>query len=311
MKLLVVKHPSTSNASLGAGLESFGYKIDRVTNGSEAITYASFNNYDVIILDLMLPKESSLLVLHEIRGLDGNVEIIVLSSPEQIHDRVTALIQGADDYLVKPFPVDDLHACIQSLMYRKSSSDSGSKRILAATESSTHINRLIENLLRRCHCEHGAIELVISEIKLSSLLDRVCLNLVKNAPSKKIKLPISRAKLPTLLVDAKWMEHLLVNLLTNAIIHSPQGSEIRIDVNADTEYCSLVIESQMAESLSSEELKTMFKSFCDVDKNSNAKLPIAGPSLAKSYADYMNLSLNASINKENYLKIQVSNIKII
>ena len=105
--------------------------------------------FDVVILDLMLPKESSLLVLHEIRELDGNVEILILPSSEQIHDRVTALIQGADDYLVQPFSVDDLHAGIQSLMYRKSSSDTASKRSLAATESSTHINRLIENLLRR------------------------------------------------------------------------------------------------------------------------------------------------------------------
>ena len=114
MKLLVVKHASDSNASLGDGLESLGYTVDLVTDCSEAISYASCNNYDVIILDLVLLKESSLLVLHEIRELDGNVEILVLSSSEQIHDRVTALIQGADDYLVKPFTIEELHACIQS-----------------------------------------------------------------------------------------------------------------------------------------------------------------------------------------------------
>jgi len=125
MKLLIVKHSSTSNASLGAGLASLDYKIDLVTNGTEAITYASCNNYDVIILDLMLPKESSLLVLHEIRELDGNVEILILPSSEQIHDRVTALIQGADDYLVKPFSVDDLNASIQSLLRHKANSEPG------------------------------------------------------------------------------------------------------------------------------------------------------------------------------------------
>ena len=309
----MVKHASDSNASLGAGLETLGYTVDLVTDGSEAVTYASCNNYDVIILDLMLPKESSLLVLHEIRELDGNVEILVLSSSEQIHDRVTALIQGADDYLVKPFTIEDLHASIQSLLHRKASPDSDSKPISATADASTHINRLIENLLRWCHCEHGAIELVISEIKLSSLLDRVCLSLVNDAPEKKIRLPISNAKLPTLLVDAKWMEHLLVNLLANAIIHSPQGSEIRIGVNTDTdtEYCALEIESQMSESLSSDELKAMFKRFCAVDKNASEENPIARFSLAKSYADYMNLNLNASINAGENLNIQVSNIKII
>lgn len=311
MKLLVIVHSSDLSTALGVELESLGYDVDLVTGGSEAITYASCNNYDVIVLDLLLPKESSLLVLHEIRELDSNVEILILSTPGQIHDRVTALIQGADDYLVEPFSVDDLHASIQSLLNRKASPDSGSSRISTTADASTHLNRLIENLLRRCHCEQGAIELVISEIKLSSLLDRVYLSLVKDAANKNIRLPISNAKLPTLLVDAKWMEHLLVNLLANAINHSPKGSEIRIDVNADTEYCALEIENRMPEALSSDELKTMFKNFCALDKNGSGKNPIARLSLAKSYADYMNLGLNASINAENNLRIQVSNIKII
>ena len=116
MKVLVVEHSPESKVSLGAGLESFGYAVDVVRDGAEAMAFTSCNNYDVIILDLMLPKESSLLALHEIRELDRNVDIIILSTPEQIHDRVTALIQGADDYLDKPFSVDDLHASIQSLL---------------------------------------------------------------------------------------------------------------------------------------------------------------------------------------------------
>lgn len=125
MKVLLVEHFSNAKISLGAGLESLGYEIDVVADGSAAITFASCNNYDVIILDLMLPKESSLLALHEIHELDPDVDILILSTPEQIHDRVTALIQGADDYLVKPFSIDDLHASIQSLLRRKADSEPG------------------------------------------------------------------------------------------------------------------------------------------------------------------------------------------
>ncbi len=123
MKVLVVEHSSNSEISLGTGLESLGYAVDVVADGTEAITYASCNNYDVIIMDLMLPKASILLALHEIRELDRDVDILILSTPEQIHDRVTALIQGADDYLVKPFSVDDLNASIQSLLRRKANSE--------------------------------------------------------------------------------------------------------------------------------------------------------------------------------------------
>ena len=151
MKVLVVEHSSNSEISLGTGLESLGYAVDVVADGTEAITYASCNNYDVIIMDLMLPKESILLALHEIRELDRDViimdlmlpkesillalheireldrdvDILILSTPEQIHDRVTALIQGADDYLVKPFSVDDLNASIQSLLRHKANSEPG------------------------------------------------------------------------------------------------------------------------------------------------------------------------------------------
>lgn len=249
--------------------------------------------------------------MHEIRELQGDVEILILSNSEQIHDRVTALIQGADDYLVKPFTIDDLHASIQSLLYRKAGPDSDGKHISATTGASTDINRLIDNLLRQCHCEHDAIELVINKVELSSLLDKVRLSLAKKVAGKNVSLPISRAKLPILLVDAKWMEHLLVNLLANTMIHSPQGSEFRIDFNADNEYCVLEIKNRMPESLSDEELKTMFKSFFAVDRNGSEKNPNESLSLAKFYADQMNLSLNASISAGKNLNIQVSNIKII
>ena len=107
------------------------------------------------------------------------------------------------------------------------------------------------------------------------------------------------------------MEHLLVNLVANAINHSPEGSEIRIGVNVDTEYCAVEIESKMSGILSSDELKTMFKNFCSSGKYEDTENPIARLSLARSYADYMNLSLNASIDAKNHLKIQVAKIKII
>ena len=119
MKVLVVENSTNLLTSLVADLQEFGYVVDIVADTGEAITYASAGDYDIIILDLMMPIESSLLVLHEIRELDREVEILILSTQDQIHDRVTALIQGADDYLVHPFSFDDLHSRIQSLVERK------------------------------------------------------------------------------------------------------------------------------------------------------------------------------------------------
>ncbi len=311
MKVLVVEDSVKLQTSLSTGLQEFGYAVDVVADGTQAITYASSHDYDVIILDLMLPKESSLLVLHEIRELDRDVEILILSARDQIHDRVTALIQGADDYLVKPFSCDDLHARIQSLVRRRINPKSPTNDPGEKTDSSTHLNRLIENLLKMCQCNQGEIELVISEIKLSKLLNRVCSKLGKEAEQKDIVLRLPAQKLPTLLVDAKWMEHLLANLVTNAISHSPVGSEIGIGLQAGAEYCALEIENPMSKSLTSEELKIMLKVFYDHNSTDEHDGSLARFSLVKSYADLMNLKLNVSIENDNRFRIRVSNIKIV
>ena len=296
---------------MSSGLQGFGYAVDVVADGTQAITYASSRDYDVIILDLMLPKESSLLVLHEIRELDREVEILILSSRDQIHDRVTALIQGADDYLVKPFSCDDLHARIQSLVKRRINPKLSVDEHGEGIDSNTHLNRLIQNLLQQCQCDQGEIELVISEVKFSRLLNRVCSKLGKDAEQKEILLQLPARKLPTLLVDAKWMEHLLANLVTNAISQSPMGSKIRIGVQTGAEYCALEIENPMSKSLTSDELKTMFKDFYNGNNIDDNDGPLARFSLVKSYADFMNLKLHVSMQSGNRFRIRVSNIKIV
>jgi two-component system copper resistance phosphate regulon response regulator CusR len=125
MKVLVVEYSANLLASLSEELKELGYAVDTVADAAAAVEYASDGHYDIIIIDLMLPKESSLLVLHEIRELDREVEILILSTQDQIHDRVTALIQGADDYLEHPFTVDDLHDRIQFLVKHSASPESG------------------------------------------------------------------------------------------------------------------------------------------------------------------------------------------
>jgi len=296
---------------MSSGLQAFGYAVDVVTEGTEAIAHASSQDYDVIILDLMLPKESSLLVLHEIRELDRDVEILILSARDQIHGRVTALIQGADDYLVKPFSCDELHARIQSLLQRRLHPGWPAGNPDEAIDSTTHLNRLIQNLLKMCRCDQGEIELVISEIKLSALLKKLGSRLAKEAAKKDLVLQLPSQKLPTLLVDAKWMEHLLANLLSHAISNSPMGSVIRILFQAGAEFCALEIESQMSKSLTSDELKSMFKDFYQNEGGEQGDDSIARLSLAKSCADCMNLKLNVFIEDDNRFRIRISNIKIV
>lgn len=311
MKVLVIEDSTRLQNSLGAGLRALGYQVDAVADSQQAIAYASSHEYDIIVLDLMLPKDSSLLVLHEIRESNREVEILILSARDQIHDRVTALIQGANDYLVKPFSFDELHQRIQGLVRRRLDPAASDDSPDISTDAGTHLNRMIQNLLNLCQCKPGEIELVISEIKLADLLGKVCLGLGQEIGRKDITLRLPAQKLPKLLVDAKWMEHLLANLLSNAIRNSPLGAEINIRFLADASYCALEIENQMSESLCSDEVKAMFQDFCNRGKDDETTEPVALLSLVKSHADCMNLGLDAVIADQNLLKIRLSNIKIV
>ena len=240
MKLLLIEDPVNAAASLRRGLRDLGYEVDLCVDGKDAIERAAGNAYDTIVLDLMLPRDASLMVLHEIREINSEVDILILSTREQIRDRVTALIQGADDYLVKPVSCEQLDARIRLL----SGIDDGrrSKRHALAPGVSRfgQPDFRIADLLR--FCEAGEIELVISEIRLASLLQRISGSLEATAHDRGVDLVLPADRLPTLLVDAKWMEQLLVNLLFGAITRSRAGSRVELGVSSNCEYCRIDIE---------------------------------------------------------------------
>ena len=311
MKVLLIEDIGDQQSSIGAGLQQSGYCVDRVFDGNSAMTRATSQAYDLIILDLMLSRDSSLLVLHELRELNRDVEILILSSQEQIRDRVTALIQGADDYLVKPFSTDDLQARIQSLLNRRIAAKSSAGNSNDLDDSSSHLNRLIENLLQLCRYENDGFELVISEIKLSNLLAVVCSHVVQAAKSNDVVLRLPERELPSLLVDARWMEHLLINLLYHAVSNSPSRSEINLDFQTDGDYGTLTIESSMMVQLHGDDWQQNLWNSDSSANDEGSLRPVAPLSLAKSYAEGMNLQLKASITDSNRFQFQLSNIRII
>lgn len=118
MKLLVVEDSPRLLRSLGTGLRKMGYAVDLVSDGSEGLDYARLNEYDVIILDLMLPGLDGLTLLKQLRSLGKKTHVLILSARDQVEDRVRGLRLGADDYMIKPFSFDELCARIQSLVRR-------------------------------------------------------------------------------------------------------------------------------------------------------------------------------------------------
>lgn len=119
MKILVIEDSEKLRKSLKTGLRKLGYAVDFAIDGEQGLQFALHGEYDVIVLDLMLPKKSGLDVLREIRLSNQNPEVLILSARDQTRDRIAGLQLGADDYLVKPFAFDELHARIQALVRRK------------------------------------------------------------------------------------------------------------------------------------------------------------------------------------------------
>lgn len=115
MKLLLVEDEEELSGIVARGLRKCGYAVDTAYDGEEAVDYYNVNAYDVIILDLNLPKIDGFEVLLKIRQKDKKTKILVLSARGAIEDRVQGLDMGANDYLTKPFDFLELEARIRSL----------------------------------------------------------------------------------------------------------------------------------------------------------------------------------------------------
>jgi two-component system alkaline phosphatase synthesis response regulator PhoP len=97
-----------------------GYTLDVATNGSDALKLAKSQSFDLIILDVMLPFRSGVEVCKELRESGIDTPILMLTARDRVNDKVTGFKSGADDYLTKPFEVDELRARIEALLRRTS-----------------------------------------------------------------------------------------------------------------------------------------------------------------------------------------------
>jgi DNA-binding response OmpR family regulator len=117
--LLLIEDYALLRKTLAGGLREEGFAVDVAGDGEEGLWYARTGEYDVIILDLMLPKVDGLTVLRKLREEGKSTHVIILTARDSVEDRVRGLDLGADDYLVKPFALEELLARIRALVRRK------------------------------------------------------------------------------------------------------------------------------------------------------------------------------------------------
>ena len=119
MRILLVEDDDLLAAGIRDTLERALYAVEWVPDGAQALAALKSNTFDLVVLDLGLPKVDGVEVLRKVRGEGGTVPVIVLSARDTASDRVLGLDAGADDYLIKPFDVDELLARVRAQLRRQ------------------------------------------------------------------------------------------------------------------------------------------------------------------------------------------------
>lgn len=119
MKILLIEDYAPVRKYVTQGLREAGFAVDAAADGEEGLWYAETGEYDAVVLDLMLPKKDGWTILRRLRERENPVPVLILSARDGLEDRVEGLNLGADDYLVKPFAMEELRARMRALVRRK------------------------------------------------------------------------------------------------------------------------------------------------------------------------------------------------
>jgi two-component system, OmpR family, response regulator QseB len=119
MRVLVIEDDPMIGRAVAAGLQDGGYSVDWVRDGAEAELALANRVYDLALLDLGLPRRDGLDILKGLRRSGSSLPVVIITARDAVADRVTGLDHGADDYLVKPFDLDELLARARAVVRRK------------------------------------------------------------------------------------------------------------------------------------------------------------------------------------------------
>ena len=119
MRILICEDEIDLADGLCAILKGNKYSVDVVYDGEEALTYLEAENYDAVVLDIMMPKVDGITVLKTIREQGNSIPVIMLTAKSELDDKIVGLDSGADDYLTKPFEVKELLARLRAITRRK------------------------------------------------------------------------------------------------------------------------------------------------------------------------------------------------
>ena len=180
MKILVIEDSERLRKSIGTALRKSGYAVDEAADGEEGLWLAESGGHDVMVLDLMLPKLDGLSLLKKLRDQGVETHVLILTAKDAVADRVAGLETGADDYLTKPFSIDELLARVGALV----------RRSYGRKNPELRIGNLLLDLNRHeVHIDGHPLHLAPREYRILELL------------ALQAGLPVSRTEIETHLYD--------------------------------------------------------------------------------------------------------------
>jgi DNA-binding response OmpR family regulator len=163
MRVLVVEDESDIAQFISQGLDEAGYAVDLAKDGVVGLDYCLAVEYDLILLDIMLPKIDGLHVLKELRNRNIQTPVLVLTARDELDDRIKGLDAGADDYLVKPFSFSELLARMRALL----------RRPPLQVDTTLQVGTLVmDRIKREVRCSNRLVELSPREFALLEYLLR-------------------------------------------------------------------------------------------------------------------------------------------
>ena len=120
MRILIVEDNEIVGSGIHMGLSQMGYAVDWAKDGNAAQLFLGSQEYDLLVLDLGLPDKTGVDVLKELRAAENHVPVLILTARDSASEKVRGLDSGADDYMVKPFDLEELGARIRALLRRRS-----------------------------------------------------------------------------------------------------------------------------------------------------------------------------------------------
>lgn len=239
MRLLLIEDYRPLQKSLAKGLRETGFAVDITGNGEEGLWYAMGNDYDVIILDLMLPGMGGLRILKQLRAKGRKSHVLILTAKDTLEDRITGLDLGADDYLVKPFAFEELLARVRVARIRDVNEYQAS--LSNCLTISRNMQRMVDNLLMLARVDARQITFRREEIQPAKLVNSCWRSFSDRALERGI---VFENRIPaemTCQSDPDSLSMVLSNLLDNAVEYTNEGGQIRTTGDQDRDCVEITV----------------------------------------------------------------------